>query len=461
MLPDIISALHGSFAPGVASELRAQRNLSRRVVLQAGNLVGNTREDAAGVSARVYDDGVFGFASAAELSADAAREALRSASHNARFLSDKARLNKGPLPKIAPGSLPRQEDFPDLAQKVYLDFARELDDYIKDKYPQLSSRAVIVTCDSMEKQLLTSDGYAAHILAPRSHVYVVLNSQTDSGMPVEVLTTIGGSGSFDTRFTSPALLFPEVDRLHEHLMKKREGVFANAGLKTVILSGKMTGVLAHEAVGHTVEGDLVLGGSVAGPMLNQMVASPLVSMTDFAHTAFSETAPLPVYVDDEGVLCEDAELIRNGKLTGYMVNRELGRHFKMRPQGNARAYDFNDEPLIRMRNTAVHPGPNKLSDMIASVEDGYYLMDYNNGQADTTGEFMFGVTLGYEIKNGQLGRAIFDTTLSGVAFEMLKTVDMVSDTLTWNCAGFCGKKQRMPVGMGGPELRCRAMIGGK
>jgi len=151
----------------------------------------------------------------------------------------------------------------------------------------------------------------------------------------------------------------------------------------------------------------------------------------------------------------------NGKLVGYMVNRELGRHFNMRPQGNARAFGFNDEPLIRMRNTAIHPGISKLSDMISQTEDGYYLINTNNGQADTTGEFMFGVTIGYEIKNGRLGRAIFDTTISGVAFEMLKTVDMVSDTVTWASSGFCGKKQPMTVGMGGPELRCQVIIGGK
>ena len=74
-------------------------------------------------------------------------------------------------------------------------------------------------------------------------------------------------------------------------------------------------------------------------------------------------------------------------------------------------------------------GKDKLEDIIASVEDGYYLTNTNNGQADMTGEFMFGVSMGYEIKNGKLGRAILDTTISGVAFDMLKTVDMVSDNM--------------------------------
>ena len=74
---------------------------------------------------------------------------------------------------------------------------------------------------------------------------------------------------------------------------------------------------------------------------------------------------------------------------------------------------------------------------------------------------MFGVTMGYEINGGKLGKALLDTTISGVAFDMLKTVDMVSDELTWVSSGMCGKKQPMPVGMGGPALRCKVMIGGR
>jgi TldD protein len=166
-------------------------------------------------------------------------------------------------------------------------------------------------------------------------------------------------------------------------------------------------------------------------------------------------------MDDEGVLARDATLIENGVLKGLMHSRESARHFGADPMGNARAFAFSDEPLIRMRNTAILPGKDKLEDMIASVDDGYYLVDTGNGQADTTGEFMFSVNVGYEIKGGKLGKAIRETTISGVAFEMLKTVDMISDDMSWDCAGMCGKKQPMPVGMGGPAIRCDMNIGGR
>ena len=125
-------------------------------------------------------------------------------------------------------------------------------------------------------------------------------------------------------------------------------------------------------------------------------------------------------------------------------------------QAHLKSLQLQEERLLAILEKA-----DKLEDIIASVEDGYYLIDTTNGQADTTGEFMFGISMGYEIKKGKLGRALLDTTISGVAFDMLGTVDMVSDTMEWTSSGFCGKKQPMPVGMGGPALRCKVMIGGR
>lgn len=461
MLKDIITPKKVIFAPDAHTELRGQLSRSRGVTLVSGNLTGNSRTDISGISARVYKNGTYGFASMAEYSADAAESVLRAATENADFMNRNVNKGRPALPNVQCGVRVLENDTPDAEQRLYIDFARSIDDYIASKYKNLASRTVAAREDSMEKLLRVSNGYDAHTCLQRSYIYVFLNAETKNGVPVELFKAFGGEGGFEALFKNPEALFSEIDLLYERLMQKREGIYADAGEKTVVLGGMMTGMLAHEAVGHTVEADLVLGGSVAGPYLNKQVASEIVSLTDFAHTAFGEKTPLPVYVDDEGVLAKDAKIIENGILVGYMNNRETAQRFGMEPCGNARAWAFSDEPLIRMRNTAILPGKDRLEDMIASVEDGYYLIDSSNGQADTTGEFMFGVSMGYEIKNGKLGRALLDTTISGVAFNMLKTVDMVSDTVSWSSSGFCGKKQPMPVGMGGPALRCKVMIGGR
>lgn len=461
MLKDILSVRRSEFDPGSHTELRGQLNRSRRVTLLSGSVVGNARSDVSGVSARVYKNGTYGFSSMAEYSEEAAEKVLHAASENAAFMDKHAGAGKPSLPVLPHKVYRTQNGINDPAQKVYIDFAKALDAYAASHCPNLISRMVIATEDSMEKVLVTSDGMESHTIQPRSYSYMFLTAQTPDGQPVELFKAFGGEGTYDVNFTDPSVWYPEIDRLYEHLMKKREGVYADAGLKTVILGGMMTGMLSHEAVGHTVEADLVLGGSVAAHNLNKAVASPKVTLTDFAHTAFGKRCPLPVFVDDEGTKAEDVTLIKDGILVGYMNSRESAQHFGMEPRGNARAWMFSDEPLIRMRNTSVHPGTDKLEDMIASIDDGYYLIDSGNGQADTTGEFMFGVTMGYEIKNGRLGRALLDTTISGVAFDMLKTVDMVGDEVVWSSSGFCGKKQPMPVGMGGPALRCKVMIGGR
>ncbi|HDS03074.1 MAG TPA: TldD/PmbA family protein, partial [Firmicutes bacterium] len=199
----------------------------------------------------------------------------------------------------------------------------------------------------------------------------------------------------------------------------------------------------------------------AGEYLNKQVASPLINLVDFAHTARGQQCPVPVYVDDEGTEAIDSVIIENGILKNYLLNKEAARHFGMNPAGNARASEYTDEPLIRMRNTAILPGDDKFEEMLASIDKGYYLVKSSNGQADSTSEFMFGVVMGYEINKGKIGRALKNTTISGVAFEMMKTVTMVSDQMSWSCTGMCGKKQAIPVGMGGPAVKCKINIGGK
>ncbi|MBE6871238.1 MAG: TldD/PmbA family protein [Ruminococcaceae bacterium] len=459
MLNDHIgSKIKGS---SLHTEIRAQVNTNRSVGLLCGNLVRNSRSRSEGVCARVYKNGVYGFSASGEYSPDAVAQVLAAAHDNAVFMDKRASKGEKAFPAALEGSVVSAKEINDAEQRAYIEFARELDDYIAKKCPALVSRSISVRDEAIEKLLRVSDGCDSHGLLPRSFVYISMTANTPDGTPVDLFEPIGGYGDFTCNFSDPALLFGKVDALYEQIMQKREGIYADAGLRDVVMGPDLAGILAHEAVGHTVEADLVLGGSVAAHSLGKQVASELVTMIDYAHTALGKPVPLPVYVDDEGTKAEDAVLIKDGILTGYMNSRETAEHFGMKPQGNARGYGYSDEPLIRMRNTAILPGTSKLADMISAVDDGYYLTATNNGQADTTGEFMFGVCMGYEIKKGKLGKAILDTTISGVAFDMLKTVDMLSDDMVWACNGTCGKKQPMPVGMGGPAIKCKVMMGGR
>lgn len=443
------------------TELRVQENRSLNITFLNGNLVGNAKDIISGVSARTYKNGSLGFASSSEIGEESIKAVIKAASENAVFLDAREKRNKLPFNRTT-GSFEKNlgTQKARLSQQEIMDYIRELDSYIALKYPNLSERVVALRCLDMEKSLITSDGAHLYTLLPRSNFLVSMTVEKN-GEPISSFDVFGGLGQFEDTFKSPKDLYGKIDSLYEHLINKSEGVYAEAGLKECVLHANLAGILAHEAIGHTTEADLVLGGSIAGSYLNKQVASPLISLVDYAHTYEGNLCPVPIFMDDEGVAAEDVAIIENGILKGYMHNKETARHFGDIPKGNARAFQFNDEPLIRMRNTAILPGNSKLTDMIASIEDGYYLMNTNNGQADTTSEFMFGIVLGYEIKNGKLGRAIKDTTISGIAFDVLKSVTMVSDDLTWSHGGMCGKKQFITVGMGGPAIKCKVNIGGK
>lgn len=443
------------------TELRMQENRTTAVTIVDGTVMGNSQNAESGVSARVWRKGAWGFASSPELGPEAVGSVIRAATENAVFLDTRLRRSAGTLPASAGR---HEADFgtrkPRKSQREIIEFLRELDASIARACPGLKSRTVRLACLDMEKCLATSEGTRAYSMVPRSIIYVFLTVELE-GTPVDLYEAFGGRGQFEDVFASPSDLAPRIDELYAHLRNKAEGVHAEAGVRDCVLDSRLAGVLAHEAVGHTTEADLVMGGSVAGDRLGAEVASPLVTMVDFAHTALGKTCPVPVAIDDEGTMARDAVLIQDGVLRGFMHNRESAAHFAMPLTGNARASAFSDEPLIRMRNTSILPGDSSLAEMIGAIDDGYYLMRFNNGQADSTSEFMFGIVLGYEIRKGKLGRAIRDTTISGVAFEMLKTVTRVSRDMSWSCSGTCGKKQGIPVGMGGPAIACKVAIGGR
>jgi len=341
-----------------------------------------------------------------------------------------------------------------------MNFLHRIDKYIIENCEEVTSRTVFFSTLDMEKYVVTSQKASAHTLTPRTFVYISLKIEKN-GEVTGLGGTIGGPYQFEDGFENAEKVFEKVDYVYKHLLNKVDGVFAKAGIHDVILDADLSGILAHEAIGHTTEGDFVLGGSVAGDYVGKKVASELITLVDFANKALDVDCPVPIFIDDEGVTAEDVYIIEDGILTNFMHSRDTAQKLNANPLGNGRAYNFNDEPLVRMRNTAILPGSSKLEDMIASIEDGYYLIQSSNGQADSTSEFMFGVTLGYEIKNGKLGKAIKDTTISGIAFEMLQTISMVSDDMVWSCAGMCGKKQSIPVGMGGPAVKCKVNIGGR
>ncbi|KKO12334.1 TldD/PmbA family protein [Pseudohongiella sp.] len=443
---------------GEYNEFRQHELRKRRLVMIDGNLMANDSTHLVGQSARVYQKGYWGFASASEPAG--ADKLGNTALANARAMQLFGGSSLS-LPTVGHQGEHGTACQPNWSSKELIDWLKTVNELARSRYDKLASVKLVAMDEYHDKHIQNSAGARVYNNISRALTYMMLTVKDRDDKPVELMQIISGKGSFGDLDLSLSAVEKQLDELHRHLMDKREAVHAQGGLQTVVLAPDLAGILAHEAMGHPCEADLVLGGAVTGDMRGQRIASDLVTMVDFAHSYNGEELLMPVYADDEGTPARDVTLIKDGILTDFMHNRETSSRFGDQVTGNARAYAPDDEPLIRMRNTAILPGTSKLEEMIAGVEDGYYLMKTGNGQADTTTEFMFGVNLGYEIKNGKLGRAIKDTTLSGSAIKMLQSVDAVSSDMCWESAGYCGKKQPMVVSMGGPALRAKAQLGGE
>jgi len=238
-----------------------------------------------------------------------------------------------------------------------------------------------------------------------------------------------------------------------------------AGVYPVVLDSDEAGVFIHEAFGHLSEAD----GLQNNPSFREKLrigatlGRPILNVTDDPHLL---DRPGGYLIDDEGVRGSRTPLITEGVLTGRLHSRQTAAEFDEPLSGNMRAVDAQFTPIVRMSNIFIDPGESSFEEMIASIEDGYYLVGAKGGQ--TSGDqFSFGAQWGYRIVNGRLGAMVRDINMSGELFSTLQAISMIGDDLSFSERGGCGKGGGGPLqlnrksGKGAPHIKIDAVtIGG-
>ena len=237
---------------------------------------------------------------------------------------------------------------------------------------------------------------------------------------------------------------------------------APAGTMDVVLANGWPGVMLHEAVGHGLEGDFNRKKTSAfSGLMGEMVAAKGVTVIDDG-TLSERRGSLTV--DDEGTPSAHNVLIEDGRLTGYMQDRQNARLMGMRPTGNGRRESYAHRPMPRMTNTYMAGGDKDPAEIISSVKRGIYAASFGGGQVDiTSGKFVFGCTEAYMIEDGKVTYPVKGAMLIGNGPESMKRISMVGNDMALDEGiGMCGKAgQGVPVGVGQPHLRMDAMtVGG-
>jgi len=445
-------------------ELRWHRRQSTVLVAQKGRVDVARRSLSEGVGVRTLLDGSWGFAATADTGEAAIRRAIAQAQSNAGELArrrGKRRLELARAQLAHGDSL--SAGFEELQGMTLGDKLGQLVDLERQlarasQHMHSAQASYTEYCD--EKAIVSSDGACCALRAAQAELLLWAVAQKD-GQQASAGRGAGVSTGWRSLLEHPTLV-QAVDEVAALAVDLLAAPHAPAGRKRVILAPSLVGLLCHEAVGHTVEADLVQAGSVAAGKLGEMVASPLVTLADTGGAGPAPGAAGCLPFDDEGVAASETVIIREGRLQAYLHDRESAAAFGAAPAGNARAWHYADPPLIRMRNTYLAPGRDSLEDMIAGVEDGYLVEGAGNGQADTNGEFMFGCTHLWELKKGRKGRLLQGASLSGLAFDVLRSIDAVSTEFRWDLGvGHCGKGQPAKVDAGGPYVRCEVNVGGR
>ncbi len=444
--------------------LRYHARTSRVFSFSNGKLKEASTKKLTGVSVRVWYEGVWGFASTSIMTKAGISKAIESA-------IDAARKGKGvksgeiykPIFKPARGEFKIIETDPVENHTVdeKIDLVRKTVERIKN----VSEKIVSSSSTYMElidnKTMVSNYGVEATYYDVKADFRAIAFASDGSEMELGYASS-GATGGWGELFGDKSWeeMAEEAARIALDKLGRKT---PEGGIYTVVLHPSLVGVLAHEAIGHTVEADFVLAGSAAKGMIGKKVASDLVTLIDDPNPELRTGASGIVLIDDEGNLTKKVYVIRNGIMESYLHDAETAAVFGVEPTGNARAFTYSDEPIIRMRNTYIAPGETPVEEIIATTREGLYLKGLGGGgQADANAEFMFGVLEAYEIKNGKIGEPVKGITISGQAFEVLKSVDAVGNDFEFTLgAGYCGKFQPAKVDAGGPHIRCKVKIGGE
>jgi TldD protein len=242
-----------------------------------------------------------------------------------------------------------------------------------------------------------------------------------------------------------------------------DGEPAPSGEMDIIIAAEAGGVIIHEAVGHGLEGDLQASSAYTN-QIGDLVANPLVSLID------DPTLPGlrgSYRIDHEGHPATRAVLIENGILTNYMAQTSSAAHLRLPHNGHGRRESYSAESIVRMGNTYIDNGPHTPEEIIASVENGIYVLSFSGGEVNvTSGDFVFKINFGYRIIAGKIAGVIRGANIGGNGPKMMRDILMLGNDLRVGdpfhfTGGTCGKNgQGMPVTSANPTLKVRLKVTG-
>ena len=205
--------------------------------------------------------------------------------------------------------------------EIKVKLLEEINAYARGKDPRVVQVMASISGEWQAVQILRVGGERVADIRPlvRLNIAVVVaqGERMESG-------NYGGGG----RFAYDGLIAPDywragVDEALRMAMVNLESVATPAGEMNVVLGAGWPGILLHEAVGHGLEGDFNRKKTSAfSGLMGEQVAAKGVTVVDDGTIADRRGS---LTIDDEGTPAQNTTLIEDGRLVGYMQDRQNAR----------------------------------------------------------------------------------------------------------------------------------------
>ncbi|RLI27142.1 MAG: TldD/PmbA family protein [Candidatus Hecatellales archaeon] len=439
-------------------EARGEKTVKTRITVKDGRIEVAREGFESGIGVRVLAKGAWGYASTSNVDSTSAGRAAEEAFKLASSIGEEIR-SPVRLAEVKPERVKLRWGVKVHPSKVPIEEKASLTLGLNRSLLEADGRIRSCTVEYLDLSSLqyvyTSEG--ARVLQEKVYVWLrVTLSAYEAGVYATASEEAGASLGFE--YFEEARIEALKRRLVDRVKGQLEAVAAKGGAYPAVLGPSVVGVFAHESLGHMAEADLALSGSILLDQAGRQVASNHVTIYDdgglegsFGYSPY----------DDEGVRARRVAILEQGRVTGFLHNRETAGRLEAEPTGNARAENFRYTPIVRMRNTFMAPGDHSLEELFEPVRFGYYLKALRGGQTNMDGTFQVGVQEAYEIVKGEVGRPVRNLSIAGNTLETLMEVEAVGrDFELW--PGRCGKGQTAFISDGGPTIRVRSLrIGGR
>ena len=452
-------------------EIHIQRIRHGEIELRDSHVEGASDTSAFGLAVRVVKDGVWGFAAADDITTDSAHALADRALAIAELSRPLATRRVVLAPEPAHGTHEWVSAYEIDPFDVPVDQRIAL---LRERSDQLLSHERVQHVDTAAMYIKEQKYYANNSGTRTTQQRIRLQAEW------EAITVDAESGEFESmRTCAPPAgrgweylsdgvwnWTDEIAQLPDQLYEKLRAPSIDAGRYDLVIDPTNLWLTIHESVGHATELDRALGyeANYAGTSFatpDQLgsfaYGSPLMHVTG---DRVVEHGLSTVAFDDDGVAAQSWDLIRDGVLVGYQVDRATaGIAGLSRSNGCAFSDGPHSAPIQRMPNVSLLPdpvGPDTAS-LIAGVEDGIYIIGDNSWSIDMARyNFQFTAQRFFRIKSGRLVGQVRDVAYQSRTPDFWASMIAVGGPSTYLLAGAlnCGKAQpdqTAPVSHGAPS----------